>query len=353
MKIKTIFASLAALALSGMVEPAEAFPMPRSTAPDFKNVNAVVNGEFKKVNLSDFKGKYLVVVFYPFDFTYVCPTELISFSERLKEFKGINAEVIGVSTDSHFTHLAWIKTPRNEGGLGKIEYPLLADISKDISRDYGVLVTEKGDPMLGAALRGLFIIDPTQKIRSVQVNDDAVGRSVDETLRLIKAFQFADEHGEVCPANWKPGDKTIIPDQSKKINFFKDAYNGDKAAEKTENKKAYPEPEPKDTSSFWVQMLSEGTPGAHPPNGMVEMHYTGTLLDGKKFDSSRDRNQTFKFQLGAGQVIQCWEKGVKMLTKGQKAKFNCPPDLAYGARGAGGVIPPNATIQFDVELVNF
>lgn len=106
-------------------------------------------------------------MFYPFDFTYVCPTELISFSDRLKEFKDIGAEVIGVSTDSHFTHLAWIKTARTEGGLGKIDYPLLADISKDVSRDYGVLVTNKEDPMLGAALRGLFIIDPSQKIRSV------------------------------------------------------------------------------------------------------------------------------------------------------------------------------------------
>lgn len=167
MKFKSIIASLAALALTGQIEPVEAFPMPRSVAPSFTNVNAVINNEFQKVSLQDYKGKYLVVVFYPFDFTYVCPTELIAFSERLKEFKDIGAEVIGVSTDSHFTHLAWIKTPRKEGGLGKIEYPLLADISKDISRDYGVLVTEKSDPMLGAALRGLFIIDPEQKIRSV------------------------------------------------------------------------------------------------------------------------------------------------------------------------------------------
>jgi FKBP-type peptidyl-prolyl cis-trans isomerase len=101
-------------------------------------------------------------------------------------------------------------------------------------------------------------------------------------------------------------------------------------------------------------MITEGTPGQHPPKGkQVEMHYTGTLLSGKKFDSSRDRNQTFKFGLGTGQVIQCWEKGVSMLTKGQRAKFNCPPHMAYGSSGAGGVIPPNATIQFDVELINF
>ena len=145
----------------------EALPNPRSQAPNFENVNAVINEEFKPVSLSDYKGKYLVVVFYPFDFTYVCPTELISFSENLSKFQEIGAEVIGVSTDSHFTHLAWVKTPRTEGGLGKIDYPLLADISKDVSKDYGVLVTDEHDPMFGAALRGIFIIDPTQKVRSV------------------------------------------------------------------------------------------------------------------------------------------------------------------------------------------
>ena len=162
----------------------------------------------------------MVLLFYPFDFTYVCPTELIAFSEATPQFKELGAEVLGVSTDSHHTHLAWVKTPRTEGGLGRINYPLLADISKNVSRDYGVLVENPADGMYGAALRGLFIIDGTGKIRAVQINDDAVGRSVDETLRLIKAFQFADAHGEVCPANWKPGDKTIIPDQEWKMKYF-------------------------------------------------------------------------------------------------------------------------------------
>ena len=106
-----------------------------------------------------YKDKYVVLIFYPFDFTYVCPTEIIAFSENIQKFKDINTEVLAISTDSHFTHLAWLKTPRQEGGLGKINYPLLADISKDISRDYGVLVTDKDDAMYGAALRGLFIID--------------------------------------------------------------------------------------------------------------------------------------------------------------------------------------------------
>ena len=119
--------------------------------------------------------------------------------------------MLAVSTDSHFTHLAWVNTGRSEGGLGKIEYPLLADISKDMSRAFNVLVENPQDPMYGAALRGLFIIDGDGKLKAMQINDDAVGRSVEETLRLIKAFQYAAEHGEVCPANWKPGDKTIIP----------------------------------------------------------------------------------------------------------------------------------------------
>ena len=129
-----------------------------------------------------------MLVFYPFDFTYVCPTELIAFSDEIKQFKDIGAEVLGISTDSHFTHLAWIKTPRTEGGLGKIDYPLLADISKQMSKDYDVLVDDPTDEMFGAALRGIFIIDGQQKVRSVQINDAAVGRSVDEAIRLIKAF---------------------------------------------------------------------------------------------------------------------------------------------------------------------
>ena len=127
-------------------------------------------------------------MFYPFDFTYVCPTELIAFSEAVAQFDQVHAKIIGVSTDSHHTHLAWVKTPRTEGGLGKIDYPLLADFSKEISRKYGVLVEDAKDGMYGAALRGIFIIDEKGKIRSMQINDDSVGRSVDETLRLVKGF---------------------------------------------------------------------------------------------------------------------------------------------------------------------
>ena len=180
MKFYQLFALAASALLSVSAEA-----VTREQAPKFHNIPAVVNNDFTQISLDDYKGKYVVLVFYPFDFTYVCPTELISFSDNIKKFQDLGAEILGVSTDSHFTHLAWIKTARENGGLGQINYPLLADITKDLSRDYDVLIEEEDDAMDGAALRGLFIIDETQKIRHIQINDDAVGRSVDETLRLI------------------------------------------------------------------------------------------------------------------------------------------------------------------------
>lgn len=162
MKMLSTFALAATAFISANAEA-----IPREEAPKFHNLPAVVNNDFTQVSLDDYKGKYVVLVFYPFDFTYVCPTELISFSDNIEKFREIGAEVLGVSTDSHFTHLAWIKTARENGGLGQINYPLLADITKDMSRDYDVLVEEEGDPMEGAALRGLFIIDGSQKLRSI------------------------------------------------------------------------------------------------------------------------------------------------------------------------------------------
>ncbi|XP_063703314.1 peroxiredoxin-2 [Culicoides brevitarsis] len=185
-------------------------------APAFKG-QAVVNQEFKEIQLSDYKGKYLVLFFYPLDFTFVCPTEIIAFSDRIQEFKALGAEVVGVSVDSHFSHLAWVNTPRKEGGLGKMEYPLLADLTKNISRDYGVLLEDAG-----ISLRGLFIIDPKGVVRQITINDLPVGRSVDETLRLIKAFKFTDEHGEVCPANWDPekNKDTIKPSVKESKSYF-------------------------------------------------------------------------------------------------------------------------------------
>jgi alkyl hydroperoxide reductase subunit AhpC len=150
-------------------------------------------------------------------FLQVCPTEIIAFSDRIKEFKDLNCEVVGVSVDSHFSHLAWTNTERKKGGIGQIQYPLLADLTKKISSDYGVLIEEGG-----ISLRGLFLIDPASTVRQITINDLPVGRSVDETLRLIKAFQFVEKHGEVCPANWdeKKNKETIKPDPKKSLEYF-------------------------------------------------------------------------------------------------------------------------------------
>jgi len=183
-------------------------------APDFKG-QAVVDGQFKEIQLSDYAGKYLVLFFYPLDFTFVCPTEIIAFSDAMSKFKALNTEVIGVSTDSHFSHLAWINLPRKQGGLGGLNYPLLSDFNKTIAKDYGVLVEDQG-----LALRGLFIIDPSGVVKQMTINDLPVGRSVEETIRLIQAFQFVDKHGEVCPANWKPDSATIKPTPEASKEYF-------------------------------------------------------------------------------------------------------------------------------------
>ncbi|XP_064631294.1 peroxiredoxin-like [Lineus longissimus] len=183
-------------------------------APDFSG-QAVVDGKFQPIKLADYSGKWLVLFFYPLDFTFVCPTEIIAFSERMEDFKSLGAEVVGVSTDSHFSHLAWINTPRKQGGLGGLKYPLLSDFNKTVSRDYGVLLEDAG-----VALRGLFLIDPSGTVRQVTVNDLPVGRSVDETIRLIQAFQFVEKHGEVCPANWKPKSGTIKPTPEGSKEYF-------------------------------------------------------------------------------------------------------------------------------------
>lgn len=159
---------------------------PRQLAPDFSALAVMPDNSFATLKLSSFIGKYVVLVFYPFDFTYVCPTEIISYSERANDFKSkfisyleIGAEVIAVSVDSHFSHLAWKNTPREKGGLGQINIPLLADITKEISRNYGVLVEDPTDGLNGATLRGLFVIDRNGKIRSITINDEQVGRNVD------------------------------------------------------------------------------------------------------------------------------------------------------------------------------
>ena len=184
-------------------------------APEF-TATAVIDQEFKTVKLADFRGKYVVLFFYPLDFTFVCPTEIIAFSDSYEEFSKLNTEVLGVSVDSEFSHLAWIQSDRKDGGIGDIKYPLVSDIKKEISTAYNVL-----DPEAGVALRGLFIIDPDGVIQHATVNNLSFGRSVEETLRTLKAIQYVQTHpDEVCPAGWQEGDKTMIPDPQKSKVYF-------------------------------------------------------------------------------------------------------------------------------------
>ncbi len=153
-------------------------------------------GEFK---LSDLKGKYVLLFFYPLDFTFVCPSEIIAFDKKLAEFKKRGVEVVGVSVDSQFTHFAWKSTDRKHGGIGNVQFPLVADLDKSIARAYGVLIND------AVALRGLFLIDKTGVVRHALVNDLPLGRDVDEAIRIVDALQFFEANGEVCPANWRPG----------------------------------------------------------------------------------------------------------------------------------------------------
>jgi peroxiredoxin (alkyl hydroperoxide reductase subunit C) len=182
-------------------------------APQFQ-LDAVHNGLFRTVGLHDYPKKWLIVFFYPLDFTFVCPTEILAFSDRYDEFRKLGADVIGVSVDSKYTHLAWCQQPRKQGGIEGLRYPLLSDLNKRMAADYGVL----GDD--GVALRGLFVIDPDGIVQHATINNLGVGRSVDETLRILQAFQFVREHGEVCPANWQPGQDTMKADPQKARAFF-------------------------------------------------------------------------------------------------------------------------------------
>ena len=174
-------------------------------APDFTAKAVMGDNSFEELTLSSFRGKYVVLFFYPLDFTFVCPSEIIAFDKALDRFKEKGAEVIGVSVDSEFTHWAWKNTPVDNGGIGNIRYPLVADLKKTIARDYGVLLDDS------VALRGLFLIDKEGVVRHAVINDLPLGRSVDEAVRMVDALQFTEKHGEVCPANWKDGDDAMTP----------------------------------------------------------------------------------------------------------------------------------------------
>ena len=174
-------------------------------APDFTAQAVMPDNSFAALTLSSYRGKYVVLFFYPLDFTFVCPSEIIAFDQALAKFEEKNAQVIGVSVDSHFTHLAWKNTPRDHGGIGQIKYPLVSDLNKKIANDYGVLFNGE------VALRGLFLIDKAGIVRHALVNDLPLGRSVDEALRILDALQYTEQHGEVCPANWREGEEAMQP----------------------------------------------------------------------------------------------------------------------------------------------
>ena len=190
--------------------------MPQVThpAPEFRAKALMPDKTFKEISLADYRGRWVVLFFYPLDFTFVCPTEIIAYGEKQPEFEKLGAQAISCSVDSEYTHLAWVNTPRAEGGLGTMKIPMLADLTKDIARAYDCLLPG------GVALRATYIIDPEGILRHVTVNDLPVGRNVHEAIRIIQAFQYVAEHGEVCPADWEPGGDTMVPDTDKSKAYF-------------------------------------------------------------------------------------------------------------------------------------
>ena len=185
-------------------------------APEFR-AKAVIKGKIlDDFCLSDFSGKYIIFFFYPLDFTFVCPTELHAFQEKLQNFEERNAQVIGCSVDSCFSHAAWLNTPKAKGGIQGICYPIVSDLNKTIAKSFHVLKEEEG-----IAYRGLFLIDKEGIVRHQLVNDLPLGRSVDETLRLLDALIFHEKHGEVCPANWTSGSKAMKPTDQGLVEYFR------------------------------------------------------------------------------------------------------------------------------------
>ena len=184
-------------------------------APDFK-AKAVAGGKIvDDFSLSHYRGKHVVFFFYPLDFTFVCPTELHAFQDKLAEFEKRNTQVVGCSIDSCYSHFAWANTPKSKGGIQGVEYPLVSDLNKQIAKDYDVLIEQEG-----IAYRGLFLIDREGIVRHQVINDLPLGRSVDETLRILDALIFFEQHGEVCPANWQTGKMSMKPTQDGLEKYF-------------------------------------------------------------------------------------------------------------------------------------
>ena len=201
--------------------------MIRKPAPAFK-ATAYWKKKFQEISLEQFKGKYVVLFFWPLDFTFVCPTEICTFNDHGKDFEEIGAQLIGCSVDSHFVHMEYTKKDRKKGGLGPMDIPMVSDLSKKIAKDYGCLIEDPTDGDCGVAFRATYIIDGKGILRHMSINDLPVGRNVEETLRLVKAFQYTDEHGEVCPASWTPGKATMKPSDESQLNQFWENEHGKK-----------------------------------------------------------------------------------------------------------------------------
>lgn len=185
------------------------------SAPDFE-AQAVIDGQFKTIRLSDYHSKkYVALFFYPLNFTFVCPTELHAFQDKYDEFVQRDVELIGISVDSHYSHFAWVNTPKQAGGIEGVKYPLVADITKNIARSYDVLLEDDG-----VALRGFFLIDKDGNVQHQVVNNLPLGRNVDEALRMVDALQFFEANGQVCPANWNKGDKSMVPTDEGLKTYF-------------------------------------------------------------------------------------------------------------------------------------
>ena len=184
-------------------------------APDFTATAVMEDNRLEPAfTLSSLRGRYVILFFYPLDFTFVCPSEILAFDEKLDEFTARNAAIVGVSVDSAYTHLAWKKTPVEKGGIGPIRFPLVSDLKREIARRYGVLLDDE------VALRGLFLIDREGRIRHAVLNDLSLGRSVAEALRMLDALRFHDERGQVCPANWQKGDEGMVPSAEGVVDYL-------------------------------------------------------------------------------------------------------------------------------------
>ncbi|DAZ93709.1 TPA: hypothetical protein N0F65_010204, partial [Lagenidium giganteum] len=281
---------------------------PLFTAP------AVHHEEITEISLDQYRGKYVVLFFYPKDFTYVCPTEIIAFNDRAGEFEELNTQLVAVSVDSAESHLAWTRLPRSRGGLGRMRIPLVSDLTKIISAKYGVLLEDAG-----IALRGLFIIDPEGVLQQVTVNNLPIGRSVDETLRLIQALQFHAEHGEVCPANWKPGEKTIQSnpkDSQKYFSTLKDEDEADstegltvvKTKKDFQSLVASGKPVVADFMAPWCGKCAQILPfvqelaAKHPDVTFAKLDVTESEIDELKDDYKVDALPSFHFFKGGKEV---------------------------------------------------